>query len=557
MPMTRSISLALAALAAPLIVSAAEERILDSQLTAVTVFADRAELVREAKLELDTGTHTLIFADLPARTDAGSLQVDGTGGFTLQDVRFETRQLTDLPEGKLKELTDELEKAQTQATALDMTATRLKDRRTALEAIIGRVTTTPKDGSEPAPMDAVAWTEMLTFYNTQLEKIDETKLANDASQREVNEQISQLRREIAQLNASARKQSNTAKVVVSMDQPGAVSIDLTSIVYGPRWSPSYDIRANTDSKQVTIAGYGSVTQSTGEDWTDVQLSLSTAQPQIGGREPELHPWFVQEFKPMPVAAGRLYEAKAAAPQSNAMRQMMESDSFADAEVASAPEPMRVAEATVQSGATAVVYQIPNTASIPSDNQPVRVSITTQTFPGQYRYSAVPKLSPHVYLKTKVTNTSDYAFLPGPSNIYLDGSFVGNAQVDLVPPGQEFWTWLGIDQGVKVERKLLERKEGTAGIFGGSKTMTYRYEFELKNNKQSQIELVVWDQLPVSQNEDIKVKLIKPDYSEDTDTLKMNSQKYIEWLYTLNPGQEVKTPFEFSITWPEDMQVSGL
>lgn len=552
--MTRLLSLS-AVLTAPLILTAAQERILDSKLTNVTVFADRAEVVREASLELDAGTHTLIFADLPAQTDAGSLQVDGTGGFTLQDVRFETRQLTDLPEGKLKELTDELDKAQEQATALGMTATRLKDRRVTLEAIIKRVTTPPTEGSQNPPMDVVPWTELLTFYNNQLEKIDQGKMENDAATKAANAEIARLKREIAQLNMDARKVSNVAKVVVGLDAPATVTVDLTSLVYGPSWSPSYDIRANTDSKQVTVAGYGSITQSTGEDWTDVKLSLSTAQPQIGGREPELHPWFLQEFKPMPVGDPFVSEAKAASAPRMRQNELMAMDAFVAAEAA--PAPMRVAEASVQSGATAVVYQIPNTASIPSDNQPVRVAITTQSFPGTFQYSAVPKLSPYVYLKTKVTNASEYAFLPGPSNIYLDGSFVGNAALDLVPPGQEFTTWLGIDQGVTVERKLLERKEGEAGLFGGSKTLTYRYEFEIKNNKQSAIELSVWDQLPVSQNDEIKVELVQPKYSSDTDALKINSQKYIEWTYQLNAGQEITAPFSFKVTWPEDMQVSGL
>lgn len=552
--MTRLSPFLFAALAAPFSLPAAQEQVLDSHLNAVTVYADRAEVVRQAGLKLDPGVHTLIFADLPAQTDAGSLQVDGTGGFTLQDVRFETRQLTDLPEGRLKELTDELQKADTQAKALGMTAARLKDRRTAVEAVLARVTATPADSSAPAPMDAVQWTEMLTFYNTQLEKIDQSTMENDAALQQVGEIQNRLRREISQLNANARKQSNVAKVVVSLDRPSEVVIELTSIVYGPRWTPSYDIRANTTDKQVTLASYGSVTQNTGEDWADVRLSLSTAQPQVGGREPELNPWFVNVFKPMPVEPSFAYESTRAKQARPAMASGLANEIMADSFVASAP--MQVQDATVQSGATAVVYQIPNTASIPSDNQPVRVSITTQSFPGEFRYSAVPKLSPHVYLKTKVTNDSEYAFLPGPGNIYLDGSFVGQSALDLVPPGQEFWTWLGIDQGVTVERKLLDRKEGEAGFFGGSKSMTWRYEFEIKNNKQTPITLSVWDQIPVSENDDITVELIQPKYSADTASLKMTSQKFIEWIYNLNPGQEVKTPFEFSVTWPEDVQVSG-
>lgn len=549
-----------AALLAPLMLSAAE-RMLDSRLTQVTVFTDRAEVVREAQLDLPAGTHTLIFANLPAQTDTGSLQVNGTGGFTLQDVRFETRQLTELPEGRLKELTVALEAQNTRAKELGFALNRLKERRGALEAVIARLTTPPKESTEPPVMDVSRWADVLNFYNAQLESIDQSQLSHEADLKKVGDEAARLKREIAQLNAQADKISNVAKVVVVLDAPGKITVDLSSIVYGPRWTPSYDIRANTTDKQVSISNYGNITQNTGEAWDNVRLRLSTAQPQIGGREPKLRPWLVDKLQPVAFDESPSVRTRGAlvlSPQVNAV-QMFETQAGAGgaAKAEAAPAPMRVEQASVQAGATAVVYDIPGIASIPDDNQSVRMAITTQTFPGHFRYSAVPKLSPYVYLKTKVVNTSDYLFLPGPGNIYLDGAFVGKAPMDLVPPGKEFWTWLGIDQGVSVAAKLLERKEGESGIFNKEKEMLFRYEFEIKNNKRQPIELVVWDQLPVSQNESIKVELIKPKYAKDSDSLKMNEHKYLEWFYQLKPGEEVKTPFEFKVTWPQDMQISNL
>lgn len=538
---------------------AADDQLVESEITAVTVFTDRAEVTREAELALDAGQHVLVFPDLPTRTDAGSLQVDGTGGFTLQDVRFETRFLTELPEGRLKELTEEKEKLDQDLKAIGLDAKRIEANRTALNAVLLRVTTPPKETHEAPPMDAVQWSEMLTFYNVQQEKIDTAKLETDARQQEITRELARVQREIASLNAKSRKESKTAKVVVSLLAAGKVNVELSYIVYGPRWTPSYDIRANTTGKQVAINYYGNITQNTGEDWEKAKVSLSTAQPQIGGREPELTPWFIQEARPQPVDAFFAYDEAAPAPamaRGRMSNMMVANESkVAGSFVESDAVEMVVEEATVQTGATAVVFDIPNPADIPSDNQPVRVAITTQEFPGIYRYSAVPKLSPHTYLKTKVTNTSDFVFLPGQGNIYLDGSFVGKAPLDLVPPGKEFWTWLGIDQGVKVERKLLERKEGEGGFFGGRKNMTFSYLFEIKNDKQEAIELVVWDQLPIPQNEDITVELIEPDSTSDT--FKMNEEKFVEWIYQLSPGQELKAPYQFRVSWPEKMDVWGL
>ena len=557
MCMTR-FPLAILALAVSAIsLHAADDQIVASDITAVTVFTDRAEITRTTELDLPTGTHALVFADLPSSIDRNSLQVDGVGGFSLQDVRFETRQLTDLPEGRLKELQAEKNDIQLELEEIALNSQRASQNREALNAMLARITTTPSDGTATAPMDAVQWSEMLSFYNQQLEKLDKANLELMVAEQETREEMSRIQREINELNADRKRQSNTARVLVNLDQPGTIKVGLTYLVYGPSWYPSYAIRANTDAGNIAFTYYGNVRQSTGEDWTDATLKLSTAQPQIGGRSPELNPWFVQELKPMPMEGGFIQPNAKARVETRAMANQMYAVDYVTAEVdeAKVSSPMFVPTASVESGATAVVFEIPGTSDIASDNQPVRVTIADETFAGTYRYSAVPKLSPHVYLKAKMTNTSDYAFLPGQSNIYLDGSYVGEAQLDLVPPGGEEWIWLGIDQGVTVERKLLTEEDGTSGFFGGNKKRTFSYAFEIENNKRKPIELVLWDQLPIPQNEKIKVDLIEP--GKTSDSFKVNDEKFVEWIVNLSAGEKRTIPYKFSVTWPEDMQVSGL
>ncbi len=561
--MIRSFILSL--LLIPFALGSEKENILDAKLTHVTVFSDRAEVVRSAQVDLGAGEHTLVFNKLPAQTDTGSLQVSGTGGFVLQDVRFQTRYLSELPAGRLKELTDEREKTQASLKTLDMADGRLKEQRGALEAVISRVTKPPKESTEPVIMDPEQWGKLLAFYAAQLEALDKSAAANADTRKQLNAETARIQSEINQLNANARRVDNTAKVQISLQAASKITVELKSIVHGPRWTPLYDLRADTQAREVAICAYASITQASGESWDNVQLRLSTAQPQIGGREPSLSPWFLQDTDPALQRAAKdlqfsiTTEAKRDR-TSNMMNQMHSPNlSRVSRIVVDDPEAqeMKQPQADVQSGASAVLYTIPGSVSIPSNNQPVRVTITTQTFAGHLRHSAVPKLSPHVYLKAKVINTSQYAFLPGSGNIYLDGTFVGKAPVDLVQPTQEFWIWLGVDQGVSVKRKLLERKESERGLFGKGKRLNCRYEFEIKNNKQTPVELVLWDQLPIAPKNTISVELVQPKYSSDTDTLKMNSQKYIEWLYQLAPGQEIKTPFEFQVSWPEGTQIWGI
>ena len=178
-------------------------------------------------------------------------------------------------------------------------------------------------------------------------------------------------------------------------------------------------------------------------------------------------------------------------------------------------------------------------------------------PSTYRHSCVPKLSSYVYLKTHATNKSDFTLLPGRTSVFLDGAFVANSSMDLVPAGQEFWTFLGVDQSVSVERKELARREETSGVFGKkTKRTVFDQVFKVKNGKATEIDLVIWDQLPMGDHEDIKVVLEEPKYEKDSESFKMNESKFVEWRHAVKPGEKRDVPYRFAIERPEDMQVIG-
>ncbi|MBT4331776.1 MAG: DUF4139 domain-containing protein, partial [Candidatus Cloacimonetes bacterium] len=213
--------------------------------------------------------------------------------------------------------------------------------------------------------------------------------------------------------------------------------------------------------------------------------------------------------------------------------------------------------TVESGATSVVFDIDGSNTIKSDNEPHLVTITIQEFPAGFRYSTIPKHSQFAYLKAKVKNGSDYPFLPGDTNVFLDNNFVANSYIKAVAPTEEFWTFLGVDESIKVEYKFVKKFDETGGLFVEKNKKIFEYLIKITNNKKTQEEIVVWDQLPISQNENIKVKLIEPAYKEDTDILKINEHKYIEWFFQPKPGEEIIIPFKYSVEYPIDTQIEGL
>ena len=525
-----------------------------AKISEVTVYSDRAEVVKHLEGNLEAGEHVLSFENLPGSADLSTVRVQGKGEFALIDIKAETIQTTDTADTRLKELEDKKEELAKQLKELNMSDARINNRKAALDKILTRLTTTTATATAPAEMDTTKWSSYLQFHNESLEKCDKEIFANAQTTLGVQKEINRIVREIENMNVQRVKYRNVAKVKIEVKKSGLIQLDLSYIVIGPSWRPSYDVRANTVQGNLELTYNAEIRQSTGEDWKGVALKLSTAQPGIGGREPNLSPWFINKQEAV-VAMG------AAAPMAKSLsrrQDQMMNAYVAEADQAAQPAEMSVAGASVVTGATAETYIIDRVSDVLSDNKVAKVNITQQNFPTVYRYSSVPKLSPHVYLKAKAKNKSDFTLLPGRTSVFLDGAFVANASLDLVPAGQEFWTYLGVDPSVKVERKELGRREETSGIFG-KKTVRTVYDniFKIKNSKSTAIELVVWDQIPISDHEDIKVVLEEPKYEKDSENLKMSDGKLLEWRFNLKADEKKDVPFRFAIERPEGTIIQGL
>lgn len=549
-------TLLLLALASPL---TAAEITADGRITSVTVYADRAEVTRQARLRLEAGSHTVVFDRLPAGVDTGSLRATGKGGFTLVDIRPDTVQTAEVANEKVAALTERLRGLERQAEELRRAEGRVEARRQALAKVLDRLTTAGKDSPGPE-MDPAKWSGFIDFHAGALAKLDEESLGLKDKAKEVARDSDQVRRELGALQAGGRKVRQVARLTLEAAAATEALVDLTYVVQGPSWEPSYDIRADVAAKTLDVAYFATVRQSTGEDWKGVALRLSTAQPSVHGREPELDPWFVRKLEPIVLRKdqelrSRPAEARAA-PKAQMFNEFALSGAVATADAAMAPAGAAVAR--VIAGGVAAVFVVERATDIASDNKPVRASLSRDTFPATFRHTCVPKLSPHTYLKAKATNKTELPYLPGPSAVFVDGAFVANADMDLVPAGQEFWTYLGADASVKVERRILADRTEVSGLIGKKTLSTVRdHVFKLTNGKSTPVELVIWDQIPMSNHEAIKVTLEQPEYRKDTADLRMDDQKRLEWRVDLKPGEKRDLPFRFTVERPEDLVVEGL
>eukprot|EP01112_Ceratiomyxa_fruticulosa_P007877 TRINITY_DN2050_c0_g2_i5.p1 TRINITY_DN2050_c0_g2~~TRINITY_DN2050_c0_g2_i5.p1 ORF type:complete len:248 (-),score=49.65 TRINITY_DN2050_c0_g2_i5:74-817(-) len=209
---------------------------------------------------------------------------------------------------------------------------------------------------------------------------------------------------------------------------------------------------------------------------------------------------------------------------------------------------------VTKGSTSSTYHIPRAATIESDNKPHKVTIGILRLPSEFSYKAIPKLSTFAFLHSATTNTSEFQLVPGQAKIFLDNNFVADSTLKSVSPGETFSLFLGSDAGIKIDYKSPEKFKEQAGLINKVDLNISEYLTIIKNTKPIPVCLSISDQLPKSDDEKVKVKLLLPErVGEGVKIQPVDS--IITWTLNIPPGEEVRVPFKYSVESPQQKTVS--
>ncbi|MDP1580064.1 MAG: mucoidy inhibitor MuiA family protein [Candidatus Didemnitutus sp.] len=525
----------------------------ESFIAAVTVYTDRAVVTRAATVELSGGTAELVFANLPQSLDERSLQVSGRGTAQALILDVSTRQtyVDFTPNARVKELEDQLKALGKQVRALD-------DRRSVLAAQtemlsqMEKALFAPPSKEVPRP-DLGQLTSSLTYLSEQRSRIIAENTALDEGREELRVKIQTVQSQLNELRGAGGRAYKTVTVRVAAAQSGNLEVSLSYTVPNASWVPSYDARVLSTERAVAFGYFGVVRQSTGEDWQNVAVTLSTARPGLGGAAPSLTPWQLDLWREEVVRLERFQmsapgaRAKVADAQYAVQMQMMTSE---------AAPPMREAEmavASVEAGATSASFKIATAATIPSDGTAQKVPITAAKFAANPEYLTVPKRQQTAFLTAKVVNTSEFPLLAGAMNVFLDGTFVATSSLRSVMAGEKFDLALGADEGISVKHKRVQKFTENTGLMNTGKRITYEYLITVQNNKRTAERVIVVDQVPLSRNEKITVKLLSPDARE----VKPTDEGSLKWTLDLKPGEKRELTVKFAVEHANDVNVSGL
>jgi len=527
-------------------------------IAAVTVYPDRARVIRRGTVHVEVGTHELEVSDLTTLLDADSVRVAGRGTARVRltgvDVRHEYfAETPSVPAAELRRRLEEMQDAdqahQDEISLLDaqlqVLSSTCQHAGENLARGIGRGRAKVADGEA-----------VLSLVDKQYTRLCARKRETVAQRRRLAAEIVVAKQELDRLQGAQPRERYTATVGIEALSAGEFELDLEYTTWGGAgWQPLYDLRIPDASEEpgAELTYLAQVQQSTGEDWSGVDMTLSTARPAVSAQLPELSPWYVRLYQPPQAKTGRQWVPEAPAPP---MADLMAAPSVSGAEPEEAlrmePVAAEAVEAQVDSGGVAIAFRIPRRVDIPADNTPRKVTVLTLKLKPQLDFVTAPKLIGEVYRRAKVVNDSEVLLLPGAVSLFHGGQFAGSAALEKVAPQETFETTLGVEDRIRVERKLTLKEVGKQFI-GDRRVLRYAYEIKVENLLPYEATIEVLDQRPVAGHEDIKVKL---ESAEPTPT-RQSEQGELAWEVKLAQHGKQTLRFEFSLSAPRSAEVMGL
>lgn len=532
---------------------AAETVDLPTRIAEVTVFPGQALVRRVGEAPGEGGE--LAIRGLPWSMDPTTVRVRCEGGDV---VGLETRERVQdvVPSERVQELRSALQALQRERQGLTDERSLADDVKGHLQRLLKLEEGAHTEELKQGKVDPEAWRKNLAYITGEL-------VTARKALREVEWKIEALDARIADVQADLGRSQQGEKVhlrdvivdVLARGQ-GPVRLELEYLVGGAGWQPLYDLRTAADAKSVELSYRAQVWQQSGEDWTDVDLLLSTARPNLGAQGPEPQPIWVRIWEPG--ARGK----SGAAPES--LRALAYAEDMS-VDAPATPGPASPAPfAAVESQGLSVRFRLATRETIESRDEPSTVLVGQANLEARPEYYVVPSLDTNVWLRGVTKNTSEWTMLPGKASVFFGADFVGDAHIELVQVGQELTLHLGADPALTVERKQTEDMKEGPGLFGSRETRSEAWLITLENHgaaaagPDGAASVFVQEALPRSTDERIKVELAqsrpKPSDAERWKK-KRDEEGILTWIVAVPRGGKAELAYQVQISYPQGLRVT--
>lgn len=517
---------------------------MQTEIVAVTVYPHSARITRRGRTRLDAGAQRVVVGGLPQELSVESVRVAARGTATVHGVDVVPERHPRSPDPGAEELRQRLDALRLRLDELSDTDAVEQARVELLGAVARQSGKAFAKALATAASDATSVATVNDALAAQLAEVLSRRRAQQAQRQRTTDEIEQAERELDARMAQHRPDRLAVTVALEVEQADAeLELEVSYVVDRASWSSHYDLRLV--GERLTVTWFGMVSQFTGEDWPECELSLSTARPAHAVEIPELQPWYLDRVRPappapppVPMAAGAMpYAADSIASEAVVQRQSMRK--------------ARAATAQVDHGVAAATYTPTRPVAVPSDGSAHRTALLAEEFEARLDHVTAPVLAQEAYLRATAVNGSEHTLLPGQASVFHETEFVGSTRLEPWAPGEEVELALGIDDRVRVERELMRRGAGKV-LVGRTRHRDAAYKITVGNYGPRTANVTVLDHVPVSRDEGIVVRDVtaSPKPTEQSDLGELT------WNLSLEPGATAEITFGFRVDLGKDVEVAG-
>ena len=456
----------------------------------VVLLPDRAEIIRKGGAPCANGTTEVIFDDLPISLDARTLRAEAEGRTEVLGLRYEIVEDEGARTETARKLERELEELRDEKLTLEHAEQRQTDDRARLDRITELYRTALSEETRSARPNRKAWQKNLDQVAGQRRKLADASRKLAVQRRDWSRRHSRV---IRSLRKAAGREKRSVRATVATACRGSARVLLAYVVPQARWQPEYDVDFQPAGKrsQVKLTVSAIIEQSTGEDWNNVKLRLSTARPKLGADAP----------LPAPIRIdGREKEKERVLVQGYEKRDRLAAGG--------GPSDKGPVGAQLDDGGNTVLLTLPGRVTVIADGRKHWFPVDETKTRAVQKWIALPRLKRGVFRVAAFDNPARYPLVAGRINSFVRGAFVGYSSLALTGSGEPMEVSLGIEPGLALERKQRVDKDAVKGFLSRSKHMARAYRSTISNRTGRGYEIEVREQLPVSQNKAIKIRVIE-------------------------------------------------
>ncbi len=561
----------------------------------VIVYRGQALVIRTIEADLPEGSSEIIVRGLPDKLINDTLSAQAQEGVTVSSVRYREKKIVEDTRQEVKELEARIEqgkKDQYQTRKDIEIAYWMFDRFSRYWDLPGTIGQTDPNRPVLAPEDVE---KLAGFLEKRSSEWHKNRVKDELKQQEIEKELAKLEKKLNEMRAQVSKFEKEAVISVSQRRKGRVNIKLSYVVKGANWLPQYNLRAHQPKGTVSVEYNALVFQTSGEDWNDVAVKLSTAVPAMVAASPAVDPMKVKLGSPAPassvkrrsrtLAPAREMPAKdeeymdlsqqveeyQAQRQQSAAKGKWGEKALNEAALYNQILELRAdkAEAQVIQAKSrqiarvegiSVTYDIPGRLWVPSKTEQQLVNIAAFESKAEFVLVGAPVLTDYVYVEGQIINDSDTILLTGPASMYRDVEFAGKGQVDMVTKGEKFTAGFGVDSQIRISREIKDKKVDT--MFG-NRVDKFDYRIAIENYKSVPVKLRLLERIPYTEDTGLEIRGFETNtpLSKDQDYLRTLQDKGIlRWDLELAPNTVSDkariVTYSYTMKYDNEMQIQS-